>query len=54
MPWIDDVPAVVLAWFGGQEQGGAVADVLLGDVSPSGKIPNPNPISNSNPNLSFR
>ena len=38
-PWIDQVPAVVNAWFGGEEAGNAIADVLFGDVSPSGHLP---------------
>ena len=39
MPWIDKVPAVVQAWYLGSEAGNAIADVLSGDVNPSGKLP---------------
>ena len=39
MPWLDDVDAVVLAWFPGQEMGDALVDVLLGDVEPQGRLP---------------
>ena len=38
MPWIGSVPAVVETYFGGQEQGSALARVLWGDVNPSGKL----------------
>jgi beta-glucosidase len=36
--WIDAVPAVLEAWMMGQAGGGAIADVLYGAVSPSGKL----------------
>lgn len=39
MPWADSVAAVVQAWYGGNETGNAIADVLFGDVNPSGKLP---------------
>ena len=39
MPWLNDVPALLQAWFPGQHDGDAVADVLFGVISPSGKLP---------------
>lgn len=37
--WIDRVPAVLDAWYPGQEGGTALAQILFGDYSPSGKLP---------------
>ncbi|NGN94020.1 glycosyl hydrolase [Nocardioides sp. KC13] len=39
MPWRDDVAAVLLTWFPGQEGGAALADVLLGQEEPGGRLP---------------
>jgi beta-glucosidase len=39
LPWAEDAAAVLLSWFGGQEYGDALADVLLGDVEPGGRLP---------------
>ena len=37
--WIDNVPAILHAWYPGQEGGTALAQILFGDYSPSGKLP---------------
>ena len=39
MPWLADVPAVVMAWYPGMDGGHALGDLLMGNVSFSGKLP---------------
>ncbi|BFZ61924.1 hypothetical protein YB2330_003002 [Saitoella coloradoensis] len=39
MPWLDKVGAVLWTWYQGQENGGALVDVVTGKVNPSGKLP---------------
>lgn len=39
MPWVKEVPSIVQAWFLGSEAGNSIADVLFGEVNPSGKLP---------------
>ena len=37
--WIDSVEAVLMSWYGGQQGGAALADILFGAASPSGRLP---------------
>lgn len=39
MPWVSQVPAIVQAWYGGNEAGSSIADMLFGDIGPRGKMP---------------
>jgi beta-glucosidase len=39
LPWRDEVAAVLIGWFGGQEFGSAIAEVLLGLAEPGGRLP---------------
>ncbi|MEX1119638.1 MAG: glycoside hydrolase family 3 C-terminal domain-containing protein [Terrimicrobiaceae bacterium] len=39
VPWADDVPALLEAWYPGQEGGRALAKILFGEINPSGRLP---------------
>ncbi|OBK15831.1 glycosyl hydrolase [Mycobacterium asiaticum] len=39
MPWCDSVNVIVQAWYSGQQGGKAIAEVLAGQVNPSGRLP---------------
>ena len=39
MPWADKAKTIVWGWYAGMEAGDAFADMLFGDVNPSGKMP---------------
>ena len=37
--WVDEVPAILMAWYPGMEGGHAIAEILFGDIAPSGRLP---------------
>lgn len=39
MPWLDRVPALMQSWYLGSEAGSATANIIAGDINPSGKLP---------------
>ncbi|HEU5419404.1 MAG TPA: glycoside hydrolase family 3 C-terminal domain-containing protein [Streptosporangiaceae bacterium] len=47
MPWLSQVPAVLEAWYPGEEDGSAIAAMLFGDADPAGKLPITFPASGS-------
>ena len=44
MPWVNDVNAILQLWYGGQEMGNALADVVTGAVDPGGRLPTTLPV----------
>lgn len=39
MPWVNNVCGIVQAWLSGNEVGNSIADVIFGNVNPSGRLP---------------
>ncbi|WP_098743147.1 glycoside hydrolase family 3 C-terminal domain-containing protein [Paenibacillus sp. EZ-K15] len=54
MPWVGQVKSILEAYLGGQASGGAIADLLFGEVNPSGKLAETFPMKKSdNPSFLF-
>ncbi|MBP8641342.1 MAG: glycoside hydrolase family 3 protein, partial [Oscillospiraceae bacterium] len=54
MPWLEAVDGVLEAYLGGQASGGAIADILFGDLNPSGKLAETFPVKvQDNPSYLF-
>jgi beta-glucosidase len=49
MPWADAAGAIIASWYSGQEMGNALADILWGDVNPSGRTPVTWPMADETP-----
>ena len=47
MPWASSAAGIIAAWFPGQEMGHVLADILFGDVNPSGRLPITFPVLNT-------
>jgi len=47
MPWVEDVPGIVVSFMPGQEDGHAIADILFGAANPSGRLPVTFPVTDS-------
>lgn len=39
MPWVNDVDGIIQAWYSGNEVGNSLADVIYGNINPSGRLP---------------
>jgi beta-glucosidase len=54
MPWVNDAPTIFQSWYLGSEAGNAIANVVSGEVNPSGKLPFSFPVKlEDNAALSF-
>jgi beta-glucosidase len=53
MPWIEKVEAVIDMWYGGEQQGNALVNILSGKTNPSGKLPITFPMNEGQLPLSY-